>query len=34
MNINTPEQMESVADLEMLDIKRVPNMALQGETEA
>ena len=34
MNINTPEQMESVADLEMLDIKRVPNTALQGETEA
>ena len=34
MNINTPEQMESVADLGTLDIKRVPNTALRGETEA
>ena len=34
MNINTPEQMESVADLETLDGKREPNTALRGETEA
>ena len=30
----TPERTESVADLETLDIKQVPNTALRGETEA